>query len=89
MLNTKEMDILTRHFGLGPGEPETLETIGQNHCPPISRERVRQIEERAMLKLNKARANRSLKPFLKDFRPEWDQSLPSGSALTEDPDELD
>ena len=36
-------------------EPVTLEQIGQAFVPPISRERVRQIEERAFMKIRERR----------------------------------
>jgi RNA polymerase primary sigma factor len=55
MLNPKERTIITLHFGLNGHEPVTLEKIGQTFVPPISRERVRQIEERAFMKIRERR----------------------------------
>ena len=55
MLNVKERTIITLHFGLNGHEPVTLEKIGQTFVPPISRERVRQIEERAFMKIRERR----------------------------------
>lgn len=55
MLNPKERTIITLHFGLNGHEPVTLEKIGQAFVPPISRERVRQIEERAFMKIRERR----------------------------------
>ncbi len=55
MLNEKEHKILRLHFGLEGCEPMTLEKIGQTFAPPISRERVRQIEERAFGKIRDRR----------------------------------
>jgi len=55
MLNQKERTIITLHFGLNGHEPVTLERIGQTFTPPISRERVRQIEERAFMKIRERR----------------------------------
>ncbi len=55
MLSEKERDIITKHFGLDNEEPMTLEKIGQTFNPPISRERVRQIEERAFSKIRERR----------------------------------
>lgn len=55
MLNEKERKIIKLHFGLEGGEPMTLEKIGQTFIPTISRERVRQIEERAFTKIRERR----------------------------------
>lgn len=50
-LTDKEKDIIVRSFGLGEKEPETLEKIGKSYG--ITRERVRQIRERAIIKMRK------------------------------------
>lgn len=50
-LNSREREILTRRYGLGGDETETLEKIGKSH--QITRERVRQIEANSIRKLNK------------------------------------
>jgi len=55
MLTEKERRIIGLHFGLDGAEPMTLEKIGQSFVPPISRERVRQIEERAFQKIRERR----------------------------------
>lgn len=55
MLSEKERRIITLHFGLEGQEPMTLEKIGQSFDPGISRERVRQIEERAFGKIRDRR----------------------------------
>jgi len=54
-LSEKERRILTHHFGLGGTDPMTLEQIGRTFDPPISRERVRQIEERAFSRIRERR----------------------------------
>ena len=54
-LNDKERKILELHFGLHGAEPMTLEQIGRSFEPPISRERVRQLEERAFAKIRDRR----------------------------------
>jgi RNA polymerase primary sigma factor len=64
MLTEKERKIIALHFGLDGAEPVTLEKIGQTFDPPISRERVRQIEERAFLKIRERR-KQLLGQFLK------------------------
>jgi RNA polymerase primary sigma factor len=48
-LDDRERTILERRFGLLGGEPETLEEVGRSFG--LSRERIRQIENRAMSKL--------------------------------------
>ncbi len=55
MLTEKERSIITKHFGLDGTEPMTLERIGQSFPTPISRERVRQIAERAFSKIRERR----------------------------------
>jgi len=55
MLTEKERRIITLHFGLDGVEPMTLEKIGRSFDPGISRERVRQIEERAFGKIRERR----------------------------------
>ncbi|BDU70984.1 sigma-70 family RNA polymerase sigma factor [Mesoterricola silvestris] len=55
LLNEKERRIIALHFGLDGSDPMTLERIGQSFEPPISRERVRQIEERAFMKIRERR----------------------------------
>ncbi|MDP2876946.1 MAG: RNA polymerase sigma factor RpoD/SigA [Holophaga sp.] len=55
MLTEKERRIITLHFGLEGLEPMTLEKIGRSFNPGISRERVRQIEERAFGKIRDRR----------------------------------
>ncbi len=65
-LRTREKDVLELRFGLKDGNRRTLEEIGQLFG--VSRERVRQIENRALNKLRKlCRSNqdiRSLKNYL-------------------------
>jgi RNA polymerase sigma factor (sigma-70 family) len=48
-LDAREREILRLHFGLDRGEPRTLEEVGQS--VNLTRERIRQIESRAMSKL--------------------------------------
>lgn len=67
-LRPREKDVLKLRFGLNDGNKRTLEEIGQLFG--VSRERVRQIETRALNKLRKmCRSNRgvtSLKNYLED-----------------------
>jgi RNA polymerase sigma factor (sigma-70 family) len=48
-LTTRERDIVRARFGLGNGEPQTLEEIARRMS--LTRERIRQIEVRALAKL--------------------------------------
>ena len=60
-LSTREAQILKLRFGLGGGTSHTLEQLG--HIFGITRERVRQIEKKALMKLR--HPNRSLR--LREF----------------------
>jgi len=66
-LSQKEKDVLIMRFGLDDnGSKKTLEEIGSIYC--VSRERIRQIENRAISKLKKlcknSNFNRSLKNYI-------------------------
>ncbi len=61
-LNAREQEILIRHNGLGDAAPESLEAISEDFG--ISRERVRQIEKRAIEKL---RASSALQALQQDY----------------------
>jgi RNA polymerase sigma factor (sigma-70 family) len=54
-LTPREREVLTLRFGLDCGEPRTLEQVGVRL--DLSRERIRQIEGRAMAKLRHASCN--------------------------------
>jgi RNA polymerase primary sigma factor len=54
-LSEKERTIISLHFGIGGEDPLTLEQIGRRFDPPISRERVRQLEERAFARIRERR----------------------------------
>jgi RNA polymerase primary sigma factor len=61
-LNEREAKVLRLYFGLGDCDPMTLEEIGEQFG--ITRERVRQIKERALLRLRHQSRARYLETFL-------------------------
>jgi len=61
-LSEREAKVLRLYFGLGDTEPMTLEQIGENFG--ITRERVRQIKEKALLRLRHQSRARFLETFL-------------------------
>jgi RNA polymerase primary sigma factor len=61
-LDAKERHIVERRFGLHDQEPQTLAEIGEDMH--LSRERIRQLEERALQKLRRSRRARQLLTYL-------------------------
>lgn len=61
-LNSKEAEIIRKRFGIGEGIPHTLEELGQEFG--VTRERIRQIEMKAMRKLKHPKRSRWLRSFL-------------------------
>jgi RNA polymerase primary sigma factor len=62
-LSPKEQEILRLRFGLGDGEPHTLEEVGERFA--LTRERIRQIEGQALRKLRASRGpGRQLRAFV-------------------------
>jgi len=61
-LEPKERHIIERRFGLNDQEPQTLAEIGEDMH--LSRERIRQLEERALHKLRRSRRARQLLTYL-------------------------
>jgi len=57
----READIIKLRFGLGNAGEHTLEEVGQQYR--VTRERVRQIQEKAIRKLKNSPSGRKLKPF--------------------------
>ena len=63
-LNEREAFVLRLRYGLGDGRKRTLDEIGRGMC--VTRERVRQIELRAMRKLREPEASGMLRDYLYD-----------------------
>ena len=61
-ISSREGDILKRYYGLGDYHQHTLEEIGIAF--DLTRERVRQIKEKALRRLKQTNKNRSLKSYL-------------------------
>ena len=65
-LSQKERDVLMLRYGLGKdGEKKTLEEIGTQYN--VSRERIRQIENRAISKLRKLCRDKNQENALKNY----------------------
>ena len=61
ILDRRERRILDSYFGIGSGEPTTLEAIGRDLG--LTRERVRQLKERAMGKIRGSEAGARLRSY--------------------------
>jgi RNA polymerase primary sigma factor len=60
-LTPREAHIIRRRFGIGELEDATLEEIGHEYS--VTRERIRQIEERALAKLREPQRNKTLRTY--------------------------
>ncbi len=63
-LTPREEKVLRMRFGIGEKSDHTLEEVGRDF--DVTRERIRQIEAKALRKLSHPSRNKSLKPFLDD-----------------------
>ena len=61
-LTPREEKVIKMRFGLGDGSEHTLEEVGQNFA--VTRERIRQIEAKALRKLRHPSRSRKLRAFL-------------------------
>jgi RNA polymerase primary sigma factor len=61
-LTPREEKVIKMRFGLDNGSDHTLEEVGQNFA--VTRERIRQIEAKALRKLRHPSRSRKLRPFL-------------------------
>jgi RNA polymerase primary sigma factor len=62
-LTEREQKILKLRFGLEDGKQHTLEEVGQEFS--VTRERIRQIEAKALAKLRKHKDARKLHDYIK------------------------
>ena len=61
-LTPREEKVLKMRFGVDDGSEHTLEEVGQSFA--VTRERIRQIESKALRKLRQPSRSRLLRPFL-------------------------
>jgi RNA polymerase primary sigma factor len=61
-LSMREAEVIRLYFGLGMENPLTLEEIGEKFC--LTRERVRQIKEKALRRLRHTSRSKALRSFL-------------------------
>jgi len=64
-LNSREQAVIRMRYGLDDGKAKTLEEIGQRFS--VTRERIRQIEVRALAKLRQPYRNHSVKCYVKEY----------------------
>ncbi len=62
-LTEREQKIIRLRFGIGGGRPHTLEEVGNEFA--VTRERIRQIEAKALSKLRKNKETKKLHEYLK------------------------
>ena len=67
-LTAREEQVIRMRFGIGDGSEHTLEEVGQRFS--VTRERIRQIEAKALRKLRHPSRTRKLKTFLENMSKE-------------------
>ena len=61
-LTQREREVLVYRFGLEDGKPKTLEDVGKIYG--VTRERIRQIESKALRKIHHPTRSKKLRDFL-------------------------
>ena len=64
-VGSREQAVIRMRFGLDDGKAKTLEEIGNRFS--VTRERIRQIEARALHKLRQPYRNHSVKCYVEDY----------------------
>lgn len=64
-LNSREQAVIRMRFGLDDGKAKTLEEIGRRFS--VTRERIRQIETRALYKLRQPYRNHSVQSYVEEY----------------------
>jgi len=62
ILNEREKQVISLFFGLGSSKPRSLEEIGETFS--LTRERVRQIRDKGLMRLRQHSTAQNLKPYL-------------------------
>jgi RNA polymerase primary sigma factor len=65
-LSPREEEVLKMRFGIADGSEHTLEEVGKKFA--VTRERIRQIESKALRKLRHPSRSRQLEAFLRSGR---------------------
>ncbi len=78
-LTYREREIIKLRYGLGDGYSYTLEETGRIF--KVTRERIRQIESKALRKLQHHTRSEHLKGFVEALYPEGGEPLPEGAEL--------
>ena len=76
-LTPREEKVLKLRFGIEDGRPRTLEEVGKEFN--VTRERIRQIEAKALRKLRHPSRSKKLKDFLNEETESNSEKIPSGS----------
>lgn len=63
-LSPRQKHVIKLRFGLDDGQSHTLEEVGQQLKPPVTRERIRQIEAKALRRLRHPSRSKRLKEYI-------------------------
>jgi hypothetical protein len=63
-LNERERQVLTLVYGLEDGQPRTLQYVGQELSPPVTREWVRRIKVKGLQKLRHPTRQRLIRSYV-------------------------
>mmetsp|Transcript_6227 Transcript_6227/g.9322 ORF Transcript_6227/g.9322 Transcript_6227/m.9322 type:complete len:462 (+) Transcript_6227:59-1444(+) len=80
-LNPREQEVMRLRYGLDDGNEHTLEEVGNAFC--VTRERVRQIESRALQKLRQPYRNKKLKSYTVEVEKDLSSSISSSWSFSD------